>query len=491
MNINKLQAQLQRVPDDALIGYVQNPDGQVPSYLALAELSRRKEIRKSATPQQAMPTQTVAAQELAQAQPGIAQLPVREDMFNEESYASGGIVAFADGGSTGFRLAGAENPLSMMGVSGDLLARINELKKNNPWMTEEALKAKIASEAAAPQMSAAEKKMYEGRPAPTPLNYDRPTVKQISEAAVPPLASTTVARPQTGIATPAVAPMDRVSYVAPADLSAGYDENLRPEVSAQEAMAKYQGLMGTDVGREKVKERLAGMESKAAKEEERAPWMALAEAGLGIAGGKSQFALQNIAEGGTKGLKSYAEAKDRLNKAEERRFEMESKIAQAERAEQAAAATYGLQSEEAARAGREANRLAKLGYKASLESDKAKGEFDAKKTNLSADIEVAKLGEEKRYHNLWYDATMEKAKKDASTLEKSIRSNETAQLKALLSESGDRLDKLMAAGVEKTDPLYVKSLEIYNGAANALGLKAGVSTTPAQTGPRKKPLSAF
>jgi hypothetical protein len=156
-----------------------------------------------------------------------------------------------------------------------------------------------------------------------------------------------------------------------------------------------------------------------------------------------------------------------------------------------AAATYGLQSEEAVKARNEANRLAKLGYKANLASDKAKGEFEASKTNLSADIEVAKLDEDKRYHNLWYKTNMEKVNRDAVTLEKSIRSNETAQLKALLSESGDRLDKMVAVGVDKTDPLYVKSLEIYNATADALGLKAGVKTTPAATGPRSKPLSAF
>ena len=46
MNIVKLQNELKNVPDQALIGYVQNPTGQVPSYLALSELQRRKEMRE-------------------------------------------------------------------------------------------------------------------------------------------------------------------------------------------------------------------------------------------------------------------------------------------------------------------------------------------------------------------------------------------------------------------------------------------------------------
>jgi hypothetical protein len=494
MNIAKLQSQLQKVPDQALIGYVQNPDGQVPSYLALAELTRRKEMRKSAGPQGEVPTQTVAAQEVAQAEPGIAQLPVREDMFNEQSMAAGGIVAFDDGGEVkkyagpqgSFVLAPqADAILPMMGSSGDFLTRIEQLKRSNPWIsTEEA--ARVVSQQTPAPMPAEEQKMYQGRPSPAPLNYDRPTPKQIAatvDASAP-------RKEVAGIPTVVQAPMERLTYEGPEDLSGEFDKTIRPEVSAQEAMSKYQGLLGTDTGRQKMQERLAGMEAKAAKDEERAPWMALAEAGLGMAGGRSQFAIQNIAEGGIKGIKSYGEARDRLVKAEERRFDMAGKLAQAERAEQVAAATYGLQSEEAARAGREANRLAQLNYKANLASDKAKGNFEAKKGNLEADLATAKLDEEKRYHNLWYKTNMEKTKRDAITLEKSIMSNNTTQLKTLMSESGRLLKEMMDSGKDDT-PLYASTLQIYNGAANALGLKAGIDTTVPPTGPRKRPLGAF
>ena len=52
-NIIQLQKSLERVPDETLIGYVQNPQGQVPSYLALTELNKRKEMRNAAQQQQA------------------------------------------------------------------------------------------------------------------------------------------------------------------------------------------------------------------------------------------------------------------------------------------------------------------------------------------------------------------------------------------------------------------------------------------------------
>lgn len=395
MNIVKLQSQLQKVPDQALIGYVQNPDGQVPSYLALAELTRRKELRKSAGPQGEMPTQTVADQEVASVEPGVAGLPVRDDMYNEQAMAAGGIVAFEDGGEVpGF-------------AAGDLIRGIKPLtgprdyrfslpsfpsfpstEELNAYLADpqaylanpQQYKA-VAEQAAAAQAAPKTQAPYAG---PYASNVDPNVVAQkqaellknrfapVPAAPPPPSAS---GQPRgTGPAG--------LQYVPGADLSAEYDTMLRPEVSAQEAMNKYQGLLGTDVARERMKERLAGMEAKAAKDEERAPWMALAEAGLGMAAGRSQFALQNIAEGGKQGIKSYVDARDRLVKAEERRFDMANKVAQAERAEQVAAATYGLQSEEANKARNEANRMAKLGYKAERESTIAKGNFDAKKFNL-------------------------------------------------------------------------------------------------------------
>jgi hypothetical protein len=137
MNIVKLQNELKGVPDDALIGYVQNPTGQVPTYLALSELQRRKEMRNNY--QAAKPEKTVAQGLVDQAQPqpmqqGIAavappqpapmpQAPMAPpqgmadggevhyadggiagldtgNMYDEQIYAQGGIVAFADGGDT-------------------------------------------------------------------------------------------------------------------------------------------------------------------------------------------------------------------------------------------------------------------------------------------------------------------------------------------------------------------------------------------------------
>jgi hypothetical protein len=129
-NLDQIQKRLQSpsVSDQHLIFYVQNPNGEVPSVMALAELKRRQELRASKTPQeqaQNMMQPTVADKVIAQdtqanigpdfrsqglpaidqqaqAQQsmgqGISTLPVDEGMYNEKNYAGGGIIAFDDGG---------------------------------------------------------------------------------------------------------------------------------------------------------------------------------------------------------------------------------------------------------------------------------------------------------------------------------------------------------------------------------------------------------
>ena len=83
---------------------------------------------------------------------------------------------------------------------------------------------------------------------------------------------------------------------------------------------EFKKYIGTDPNRARLEERLTKMDTKAAEEERMAPWMALAQAGFGMAAGKSPFALQNIGEGAMAGLKSYSEAQDKMAALEEKRF---------------------------------------------------------------------------------------------------------------------------------------------------------------------------
>lgn len=106
MNIAQLSEQLKDVPQNRLIDYARNPNSVVPQFLALAEIQRRQHLQAQAAPApatvaedvlgQANPqiTPEMMAQQLPENQPGVAQLPTGMP----RGMASGGIVAFADGG---------------------------------------------------------------------------------------------------------------------------------------------------------------------------------------------------------------------------------------------------------------------------------------------------------------------------------------------------------------------------------------------------------
>jgi hypothetical protein len=97
------------------------------------------------------------------------------------------------------------------------------------------------------------------------------------------------------------------------------------------------------------------MEAKAADQESKSGWMALAKAGLSMAAGKSPNAIQNIAEGATAGVNDYASAQEKLQTLREKHYELQAQLDRQARAEQVSAVTYGANSKEHAedRAARE------------------------------------------------------------------------------------------------------------------------------------------
>jgi hypothetical protein len=143
MNLVQIQERLKDLPTQAIMGYANGQNPQVPPYLALGELNRRKQMeqkaaqppqgtvkdnieqevgmmemqkmRQMATPQMPpqmpqqmpqMPPQGAPAMPdaaMAMAAGGLARLPIREMNFG-----SGGIIAFAEGGDEGEELTKAE-----------------------------------------------------------------------------------------------------------------------------------------------------------------------------------------------------------------------------------------------------------------------------------------------------------------------------------------------------------------------------------------------
>ena len=130
MNIIQVQNRLKGVTDEALVGYINNPTGDVPTYLALGEVGRREDVRKEYQASKAeQPQKTVAEEMVAKlstptgigaltnnmapqmapeevmsssesiSETGIAPLPT-QNMTQE--FARGGIVGYANGGGIDF-----------------------------------------------------------------------------------------------------------------------------------------------------------------------------------------------------------------------------------------------------------------------------------------------------------------------------------------------------------------------------------------------------
>jgi hypothetical protein len=117
--------------------------------------------------------------------------------------------------------------------------------------------------------------------------------------------------------------------------------------SLSDYMKQYREVTGENKGIGALQNRLSEREARLAKEEDRAPWMALMQAGLATMAGTSPFALSNIGQGGVAGLQAYTRSMNKLEDAKDKSFEIQAKLEEAQRAEELAAGKYGLESVQA------------------------------------------------------------------------------------------------------------------------------------------------
>ena len=125
------------------------------------------------------------------------------------------------------------------------------------------------------------------------------------------------------------------------------EEVVNPIETARERMMKYKELMGEDPNQARIQERLDKMDARATNQEDQALNMAMIRGGLGMAGGQSQNFLSNLTEGFGAGVDTYTGEIDKVRQAENDIFALDTQMANAQRAEQIAGATYGLESLEA------------------------------------------------------------------------------------------------------------------------------------------------
>lgn len=368
MNIIQIQDRLKGMPKDAIIDYVQNPTGDVPTFLALAELQRRKDAdakymasqeqpasiaeqlvaenmpmglagmapSAAVNPSMAVspeggvsniPSQAMEPSSVSAADSGIGALPVPEADF-----AGGGIVAFQEGGL-------ALDPITGLPLVTDeyLMGQTDEPSMKTEDRKVEEARQKLADE------NKAEMEMLKKR-------------RELKEAMEQP-----EPKPQLD------------------------DIEVTPEPGMKDYLQEYKELMGEDTYNQRLEERLAKLDERAAKQEAMDPYLALTEAGLAMAAGDSPFALQNIAAGAGRGIQAYGEARERMADLEQKRMAILDQMAQADRQARAAAVQYGMQSKQHADA---------------LETKRALAEKEAQVKAMQAEMaylartDAARIGQE-------------------------------------------------------------------------------------------------
>jgi hypothetical protein len=458
MNYNpiKLQNDLRLIPTATLIQYVQGMNPEVPSYMALGVLKERKEMEaKYVAENQKAPEKSVAedltqapdqsglamlagnpmgnqAQQMPQGAPtmpadqGVASLDTG-DMFDEQNFAGGGIVAFDDGGDVNyagggmvafdnggpvatsklgdfFRGLGNRGALDIDKQLGALQAEKNKISYDifsaytpEQRATQQQRLADIDAQIAAlsEQRSSAANMPKVEKPAlaapglaglnTSPTVDNKLTNEDIGNIYRSTTPTPTKARPtvlptaaDTDVTKPAAGP-------APTPREAGIESLLEDtDGVAEKRMARYKQMVGEDPERARLEELTRKYETGAAEQERMAPWMALAKAGFSMAGGKSPFAIQNISEGAQAGLADYVQAKDKLDKLTEKQIDIRSKMQQARRAEDIAGATYGLNSEAAIEARNAQVKLKDLEEKNAFARTKYSADVSTKNAMIAA-----------------------------------------------------------------------------------------------------------
>lgn len=363
-NTEKLTSQLSMMPDEALkrmaMMYKQDPY-ILP--LVIAEDGRRKQVRMAGAAAQAQPQPKVVDQQVSQVGPmpetvGIGQLPAP----NLARMADGGIVAFEEGGEVerfqsgglGYSYRAYESPKLLgettgyEGMSfGDMMSDIGS-RFSGFFGSEEENVAKRRREAIARENArrdaenAAMKKLYGstsrapygGREPPPPMPGD----KETAGAGITGLTGEKSTREQPIAETPAVRPPS-VGLIPKADFSES-----RQRLSELQDRALNRGLdqileMKSFIQQSKdnpayktLEAALDKEEAASAGEKDKAAGLALLMAGLGIAGGSSQYALQNLKEA-IPAVKEYSSEMRELKKLDRERMKMRSDIEQFRRAE--------------------------------------------------------------------------------------------------------------------------------------------------------------
>jgi hypothetical protein len=143
------------------------------------------------------------------------------------------------------------------------------------------------------------------------------------------------------------------------------------ELDKAKAINEAKSFYGVDPEQARLAEKIKGREADLAKDKDKAPWMALMQAGLATMAGTSPFALTNIGAGGQAGLEAFAKAKDKLDNTQDKLYDMQARLADKKRAEELSAINHGISSVEHKEASNRTAKQAELTTKADYAYKKA------------------------------------------------------------------------------------------------------------------------
>lgn len=373
-----LSDKLALMPDNMLPRLAQQYKGDaITLSLILGEKNRRDRVRNTlkaeagAQPQPKVNDQVVSEMQMPE-EVGIGALPAP----NMQRMADGGIAGYADGD-----LVAQNEPVLRMAEGGVARYAPGGLSQDNPAamsalvpLQQAVLSAKQMYEAAArsgdqqaastylralseaqQRLSEAAKNSFAGSAPQALLETQAASVTPAysNEGRRAPTANTgpTPAAPVAGttgtggladlsVAPAAAKPAAAAAPAAPkvGDIKAQFlkdAESMAPKTEkAEDYMARRKALLGEEgQALSKYEAKLLAQEAAAPGEKDQAFWMAVTQAGLAAAAGKSANALQNIAEGFGTGVAGYKDALKDFKKAEQERTKAMAEIEQARRAE--------------------------------------------------------------------------------------------------------------------------------------------------------------
>lgn len=292
-------------------------------------LSEKAEMVKQAANMKALAQETpssvtennmalIAQAEAQEAPAGIEALPIREDMYNEQSMAAGGIVAFDGGGAVPrFQVGGTFDmfmpddadrtpfgevaiPVELTGKLG--LAQIYDIKSGKYGRTREEILKAFNVAAPAPARAQA---------APTPAAAPAaPAAQEVTPVGI--------AAPAARMAAPVAA-----APAAPKQTAPTIDELIKEQ--------QQYGPQGQAF--EELEKEIRGSAEQKKADRQQNMWMRVAEAGFGIMSGQSPYALANIGKGMSAAMQSYAEDLKEQKKLDREDRKTLADIQQARRAE--------------------------------------------------------------------------------------------------------------------------------------------------------------